>query len=268
MGRVRRWVMLVPILLLAGACGEPIPGANETLAAAEATGPEPAAERADHHDRRPDHVHDGSTDHHHDQAARGGHHRGDGRHGQAVPERPLQRHDVAAHRRLRARTAASGRRGRRLRRYGGVTATTAAGVTVELRVYPREQYLGEMMQVGFKVERPEGISVTSMKLDYGNGHVVTFGPQNNWYCGTAGDAGNSNWYTYPAPGTFRISATVTVVNCMGGIPGGVWIGPHFPPPAGLIGPWFPEPHQAVTAGMDILQRPDRHPRPVGPPPGP
>lgn len=152
--------------------------------------------------------------------------------------------------------------------YGGVTTTSGAGVSVQLRVYPREQYLGEIFQTSVNVERPEGISVTSLKIDYGNGQVVTFSPTNSWYCGTAGEAGNSKWYTYPAPGTFRISATATVVPCMGGIPGGVWIGPHYPPPEGLVGPWFPEPHRAVSASMEIVQRPDRVPPPVGRPPGP
>lgn len=152
--------------------------------------------------------------------------------------------------------------------YGGVTTTSARGVTVRLAVYPREQYFGEIFQVSVLVDRPEGISVTSLKLDFGNGTVVSLAPQSGWYCGTAQAAGDGRGYTFPAPGTFRITATATVVNCMGGIPGGIWIGPHFPPPQGLIGPWFPEPHAAVSAGMDVLHRPDRPPLPVGPPPGP
>jgi hypothetical protein len=118
-----------------------------------------------------------------------------------------------------------------------------------------------------KVSHPENVAVTSLKVDYGNGQVLTSSVANSWYCNTAQDAaaGNSG-YVYPAPGSFRITATVTFVTCMG-IPG-AYIGPPLPSPAGLVGPWFPEPHQSVSAGMPYLQRPDRPPRPVGPSPGP
>ncbi len=151
--------------------------------------------------------------------------------------------------------------------YGGVTRGTTGPVEIELSVYPREQYLGEIVQVAARVSHPESVAITSIRIDFGNGHVVSGSQGLGWYCGPqTQDAGAGAWYTYPAPGTFRITATATFVACMG-VPG-MWIGPYFPPPAGLQGPWFPEPHQAVTAGMDMLQRPDRPPRPVGPPPGP
>jgi hypothetical protein len=152
--------------------------------------------------------------------------------------------------------------------YGGVTHASNGGVELELMVYPREQYLGEMVQVGAQVSKPDSVAITSVKIDFGNGHLVTGSPGLGWYCGpsTYHAGASTGGYVYPAPGTYTITATVTFVACMG-MPG-MWIGPHMPPPAGLQGPWFPEPHQAVSASMGMLQRPDRHPPPVGPPPGP
>lgn len=150
--------------------------------------------------------------------------------------------------------------------YGGVTSRSAGGVTVELAVYAREQYFGEMTQVGVQVAHPENVAISSVKIDFGNGHVVPSTPLASWTCGSTQDASAGSNYVYPEPGTFRITATATFVTCMG-VPG-MLIGPYNPPPTGLVGPWFPQPHEAVSAGMDVLQRPDRPPRPVGPPPGP
>ena len=151
--------------------------------------------------------------------------------------------------------------------YGGFTEVSAGPVTLELSVYPREQYFGEMAQVWATVSHPENVAITSLKLDYGNGQVVSGGLANGWYCNTAQNASvGNNGYVYPAPGSFRITATVTFVTCIG-IPG-AYIGPPQPPPTGLVGPWFPEPHQSLSAAIPVLQRPDRPPPPVGPPPGP
>lgn len=153
--------------------------------------------------------------------------------------------------------------------YGGVTDTTVGGSTVTLWVYPREQYLGETMQVAAQVSGKDAIR--SLTIDFGNGYVHTSPKQYSWDCATeARNAGDSKWYVYPAPGQFRITATAVVVPCE------IYPGP----PAGTIGPdglplsTAPMPlspvgvPQTVSAGMDVLQRPDRHLPPVGPSPGP
>lgn len=153
--------------------------------------------------------------------------------------------------------------------YGGVTDTTVGGSTVTLWVYPREQYLGETMQVAAEVTGKDAIR--SLTIDFGNGYVLTSPRQYSWDCATEDrKAGDSKWYVYPAPGQYRITATAVVVPC----------GIHPGPPAGTIGPDgqplstdpmplspIGTPH-TVSAGMDVLQRPDRHLPPVGPSPGP
>ena len=152
--------------------------------------------------------------------------------------------------------------------YGGVTYAYAGEVELELSVYPREAHLGDNVQIGASITKPDNVAITSAKIALGNGHVITGSQGLGWYCGpsTYHAGASTNGYMYPAAGTYKITATVTFVTCMG-VPG-MWIGPYFPPPAGLVGPWFPEPHQAVTASMHVLQRPDGHKPPVGPPPGP
>ena len=152
---------------------------------------------------------------------------------------------------------------------GGVIATTVGGSTLTLWVYPRAQYLGEMMQVAVEVTGKDAI--TSLTIDFGNGYVLTSPREYSWDCATQDrKVGNNKWYVYPAPGQYRITATAGVIPC----------GIHPGPPAGIIGPdgqplstdpmplsAIGTPH-AVSAGMDVLQRPDRPPAPVGPPPGP
>lgn len=152
--------------------------------------------------------------------------------------------------------------------YGGITYASAGGVELELSVYPREQHFGERVHIAASTTKPDSVAITSVRIDLGNGHVIT-GPQGpGWYCGpsTYHAGASASGYIYPAPGTYKITATITFVTCLG-VPG-MWIGPHNPPPTGLQGPWFPQPHQVVTASMDMLQRPDRHKPPVGPAPGP
>ena len=152
--------------------------------------------------------------------------------------------------------------------YGGVTYASAGGVELELSVYPREQHFGEHVSIAASTTKPDSVAITSVRIDLGNGHVIT-GPQGpGWYCGpsTYRAGASASGYIYPAPGTYKITATVTFVTCLG-VPG-MWIGPYNPPPTGLQGPWFPQPHQVVTANMEMLQRPDRHKPPVGPAPGP
>jgi hypothetical protein len=149
---------------------------------------------------------------------------------------------------------------------GGLAEATVAGVKLEMSAYPLERYFGEDVHVGASVIHPPGTAITSLKLDLGNGHVVTGQPSTGWYCEATGNAGISDWYVYPAPGTYKITATFTFVACQG-IPG-MYVGPHFPRPEGLVGPWFPEPHQSATAAINVTTRPDRRPLPVGTVPGP
>ena len=154
--------------------------------------------------------------------------------------------------------------------YGGVTTVSKGGVAVTLSVYPREQYFGEVVQVGASAGHPAEVAITALTIDFGNGHIIA-GPQTQaWGCGTAKDANEGRWYTYPAAGLYRISVTVTFVPCtvLPGPPGG-WVLPDGQPAVGMPLPWIASgPPDTVTAGMDMLQRPDRPPRPVGPPPGP
>jgi len=268
MRRLRRCAVVVPLLLLAAACNDPIPGATKKLTAAEAAPPEEAVAAV----TTPSTTTSTSTS------------------TTAVPRTTTTLRAAPAPTEVPT-TMRSTPPGRvpvtpappiagyspappppgvdadGYGGYGGVTSASAGGVEVELSVYPREQYFGENVQVGVRVSHPEHMAITSIKVDYGNGHVVTSPPANSWYCNTAQPAGfGSSSYVYPAHGTFRITATATYVPCMG-IPG-AYVLPHVPPPGGSLEPRFREPHQAVSAGMDLLQRPDRPPRPVGPPPGP
>ncbi len=149
--------------------------------------------------------------------------------------------------------------------YGGVTSTSAGGVSIKLSVYPRDQYFGGTMQVWVEVAHPVDVAVTAIKIDFGNGHAVTATPLPRWNCGSPDNAPASAWYTYPAPGRFRITATATAAPCHELIPGvpGQWVGPIGAGPPGV-----PSREWSVSAGMDILQRSDGPPPPVGPPPGP
>jgi hypothetical protein len=150
--------------------------------------------------------------------------------------------------------------------YGGATRTSAYGVTIELTVYPRERYLGEPVQAGAQVSRPENVAITALKLDFGDGHVVEAAPLQGWHCGSTETGSTMAYYTHPASGHYRISAIVEILQCspLVDIPG-------FPYPGGVkpTNPWLPTgPAGTVTASMDTIHRPDRRPPPVGPPPGP
>lgn len=146
--------------------------------------------------------------------------------------------------------------------YGGVTTVAAGGISVELHVYAREQYFGEPTQVWVDVAHPLGVAITAITIDFGNGHVVNTTPLPRWGCGSPDDAPASASYTYPAAGRFRVTATASALPCMAlpELPG--W-GPAGAGPPGIN----PSP-QMVSAGIDVLQRGDRPPAPVGPPPGP
>lgn len=145
--------------------------------------------------------------------------------------------------------------------YGGVTTVSANGLTMELHVYAREQYFGSPTQVWVEIAHPLGVAVTAITIDFGNGHVDTATPLARWTCGSADDAPASANYTYPVAGHFRVTATASAVPCMAHpeVPGG-W------GPAGG-GQYATTPPQTVSAGIDVLQRPDAPPPPVGPPPG-
>jgi hypothetical protein len=140
--------------------------------------------------------------------------------------------------------------------YGGVTTTSTGGTTVTLHVYAREQYLGEQVQV--RAEASTAGIVTSIRFDFGDGHVVAEAPLPNWYCSTqVRDAPAAANYVYPAPGRYTVAVIVTVAPCT-----------FMPGPPGLAGPGVPTgPPVDVRAGIDVLQRADPPPRPVGPSPG-
>ena len=154
--------------------------------------------------------------------------------------------------------------------YGGVSTATAEGTTVTLRVYPREQYMGERVQVGLEVAG--ATAVRAIRLDLGDGTVVDSPQTHTWSCPTAsrrvGDGVPA--HVYGAPGVYRVTVTVTAVPCqiLPGPPGG-WTGPDGQPAVGMPTPWVAAgPEQVLSVSIPVHQRPDRPPPPVGPPPGP
>ena len=143
--------------------------------------------------------------------------------------------------------------------YGGEATVTAHDTTVVLRVYPREQYAGEMFQIGVEVTTTE--AVRSVKVDMGNGTVVDLAAR-GWTCSREPRrvSAGAPHYRYPTPGDYRIRALVTVVPCNVPIAGPPELPPAAPSP-------FEKDVVVVEAGMAVEQRPDRPPPPVGPPPG-
>lgn len=154
--------------------------------------------------------------------------------------------------------------------YGGTASVSGAGGAVTLRVYPREQYVRERFQVGVVVAG--ATAVRSIRIDLGDGTVEQSTPLRSWECPTAPREanGSANPHVYANPGTYRISATVTAVPCAisEGPPGG-WTLPDGRPAVYMPAPWRPTgAEQILSVSMDVVQRPDYPPRPVGPPPGP
>ncbi len=145
--------------------------------------------------------------------------------------------------------------------YGGEATVTAHNATVVLRVYPREQYVGERFQVGVEVTTTD--AVRSVKIDMGNGTVYDALPVRGWTCSREPRmvSAGAPPHVYPAPGDYRIRALVTVVPCNVPIPGPPELPPAAPSP-------FEKDVVVVEASMAVEQRPDAPPRPVGPPPGP
>jgi hypothetical protein len=143
--------------------------------------------------------------------------------------------------------------------YGGIATTTGEGATVALSLYPREQYFGERVQVGVEVTTKEFVTV---KVDMGNGTVFDVVAVRGGQCSAeprTASAGTPS-YVYPAPGQYTIRAIVTVIPCIA-IPGPPGSPPGAPSP-------FASDRYTVEASIGLNQRPDRPPRPVGPPPGP
>jgi hypothetical protein len=153
--------------------------------------------------------------------------------------------------------------------YGGAATATADGTAVTLQVYPREQYLGERVQVSVRVAGTT--AVRSIVIDLGDGTVVHPPQLQSWGCPSAPreTGGGAPAHVYAAPGAYRVTAVVTAVPCtiLPGPPGG-WTGPDGQPAVGMPLPWVPSgPDQTVPAAIDVNQRPQRPPSPVGPPPG-
>lgn len=139
-----------------------------------------------------------------------------------------------------------------------------------LQVYPRQQYLGERVQVSVTVAGTTAIR--SIVIDLGDGTVVHAPQLHSWSCPPSPREAGAGVpaHVYAAPGTYRVSAVVTAVPCsiLPGPPGG-WTGPDGQPAVGMPTPWVPAgPDRTVSAAIGVHQRPDRPPPPVGPPPGP
>ena len=148
--------------------------------------------------------------------------------------------------------------------YGGTSTVTGDGTTVTLSVYPREQYMGERVQVGLEVVGTT--AVTAIRIDPGDGTVA---PRRDGGSCPTGRRSAGATHVYSAPGTYQITATVSAVPCQV-LPGpaGGWTGPDGLPAVGMPSPWLPDgPEQVLSVTIPVTQRPDRPPPPVGPSPG-
>ena len=69
---------------------------------------------------------------------------------------------------------------------GAHPAACAAGNAALLRQSKRSLPAGRRLRrPRTKVTHPENVGISSLKLDYGNGQVVTSPVDNSWYCNTA-----------------------------------------------------------------------------------
>jgi len=141
--------------------------------------------------------------------------------------------------------------------FGGAATTTSGDATVELSLYPREQYFGEYVQVRVAITTK---GMASIRIDMGNG--TAFDAGDGGVCSTEPHTkyNGAPSYIYPVPGQYTIRAIVTLIPCIA-IPGPPGSPPGAPSP-------FVSDRRTVELSIGLNQRPDRPPRPVGPPPGP
>lgn len=143
-----------------------------------------------------------------------------------------------------------------------LSATTTSGsTTLSLKLFPGDQYFGEIVQVSMELSTRN--AVRSVKVDFGNGHVVDAShPGITFNCpGTVRSLNpGAPIYTYPAPGRYVVRAIVTEAPC---VPFPATPPPGFP--SEVPDPFSPD--RVIEVSLTFEQAPDRPPRPVGPPPG-
>jgi len=137
--------------------------------------------------------------------------------------------------------------------------TTSGDTTLSLSFFPADQYFGEITQVRLELTTRE--AVRSVKVDFGNGHVVDATPPGLDCPGKVRPLyPGAPIYTYPAPGRYVVKAIVTSVPCVPfPAPGPPGVPTEAPDPF--------SPGHSVEVAVTYEQAPDRPPRPVGPPPG-
>lgn len=102
---------------------------------------------------------------------------------------------------------------------GWSTITTSGSTTVDLRLYPADVYLDEALQVG------AGVTFTgsprAVRLDWGDGtSYVATEPWRYMPCTTPVTRWDERWlvnyvtHTYGAAGTYTVTATITVADCI------------------------------------------------------
>ena len=148
--------------------------------------------------------------------------------------------------------------------YGGLKSVTSGSTTIDLTVYPREQYAGDVTQLTAGVKFVGG--VRSFRIDFGDGTVMEAFRYPQWDCQgttdpkTTGDGKPD--HVYARPGRYTVTATVTTFDCTPG-PAMPWpADAPFPPPI----PPVPANEQTTTVSMTAIARSDL--RPVSPPPTP
>ena len=162
----------------------------------------------------------------------------------------------------------------------GASRTVTNGPdTVTLNVYPYDLSVDSYLQSSVDIAFVGGIK--SVRFDYGDGtsavhNGVDYG-LSGWPCEdpitapkTSGDSAGP--HTYARAGTYRVTVTVTTVDCRGDmlppweIPGFPNTFPDGTPVAKRMPPVGNE--RVTTVSLDVVQRPDRYPLPRGPVPSP
>ena len=162
---------------------------------------------------------------------------------------------------------------------GAAKTVTNGPDTVTMRVYPYDLSVDSMLQLSMEMSFVGGVK--SVRFDYGDGtsavHTADSGGLPAWWCedpitALKGSSGGAPAHNYAQAGTYRVTVTVTTVDCRGFmLP--PWEVPGLPmtlPDGTPVAKRMPAVGQerVTSVSMDIVQRPDRYPLPRGPVPSP